>query len=48
VRAHAEGLHDAVDDFVAWCRHGPPAARVDEVVVEEADRVGATSFAITD
>jgi acylphosphatase len=48
VRAHAEGPHDAVDQFVAWCRHGPPAARVDEVVVEEADRVGATSFAITD
>jgi acylphosphatase len=48
VRAHAEGPHDAVDEFVAWCRHGPPAARVAEVVVEEADKGGATTFEITD
>jgi acylphosphatase len=48
VRAHAEGAHDAVDDFVVWCRHGPPAARVDDLAVTEVQQSGATSFGITD
>ena len=28
VEAAAEGEADAVDAFVAWCRQGPPQARV--------------------
>ncbi len=31
VEALAEGPSDAVSAFVAWCRHGPPAARVESV-----------------
>ncbi len=48
VRAHAEGPADKVDELVAWCRHGPPAGRVDEVAVTEVEPLGATSFRIAD
>jgi acylphosphatase len=47
VRAHAEGPADSVDQFVAWCRQGPPAARVDDVAVTEVEGTAATSFDIT-
>jgi acylphosphatase len=48
VRAHGEGPDDAVDEFVAWCQQGPPAARVDEVTLDEVESTGASSFEITD
>ncbi|GAA5107430.1 acylphosphatase [Alloalcanivorax gelatiniphagus] len=44
VLVHAEGADDAVDALVAWCRHGPPAARVADVAVRDAAPSGATSF----
>lgn len=31
VRAVAEGPRQALEDFIAWCHKGPPAARVDSV-----------------
>jgi acylphosphatase len=31
VEAHAQGAPDAVDRYVAWCRQGPPLARVFKV-----------------
>ena len=37
VEAIAEGDEDAVARFVAWCRRGPPAARVEDVAVRELD-----------
>lgn len=33
VEAVAEGPHEALESFLAWCRRGPPAARVDDVEV---------------
>ena len=33
VEAEAEGERAALEGLVAWCRRGPPAARVDEVEV---------------
>jgi acylphosphatase len=33
VEALAEGPKEAVESLVAWCRHGPKAARVDEIKV---------------
>ncbi len=33
VEAVFEGEEEAVKRMIAWCRHGPPAARVDEVDV---------------
>jgi acylphosphatase len=47
VRAHAEGPAEAIDEFVAWCRHGPPAARVASVTTSEVEAHGATAFDIT-
>lgn len=36
VEAVAQGDSDKLDEFIAWCRQGPPAARVDAVeAVEE-------------
>jgi acylphosphatase len=50
VEARAEGTSEAVEAFVAWCRHGPPAARVEDVRVsplaatrqDHGFRVGST------
>ena len=36
VEAHIQGPAADVDAMVAWCRRGPPSARVDEVVFEAA------------
>ncbi len=33
VEAVFEGPRDRVDEAVAWCRHGPPAAQVSRVEV---------------
>ena len=35
VELEAEGEAKLVADLLAWCEHGPPAARVSRVVVEE-------------
>jgi len=40
VEARAEGRPEAVQAFVAWCRHGPPAARVEEVEVSTVPATG--------
>ena len=45
VAGHFEGSVDAVDALVAWCHEGPPAARVDAVVVSAATPTGARGFA---
>jgi acylphosphatase len=34
VEAIVEGEKRAVDDFVAWCRRGPPSAGVEDVQVK--------------
>jgi acylphosphatase len=44
VEVAAEGPPQAVDQFVEWCRRGPPAARVDEVDVTEEELVGERAF----
>lgn len=33
VEAVVEGERQKVEEFIAWCRRGPPAARVDQVKV---------------
>jgi acylphosphatase len=48
VELEAEGPDDAVDALVAWCRRGPPAARVGDLQVEElAPTGGVGGFHIT-
>ena len=46
VAAHVEGDDAAVEAMVAWCRTGPPSARVERVDVSEAEPGGATSFEV--
>ena len=36
VESHAQGADDAVDQFVSWCRQGPPAARVTHLTLNDA------------
>jgi len=33
VEAIVEGPRERIEEFIAWCRRGPPAARVDDVQV---------------
>jgi acylphosphatase len=44
VEALAVGPADAVESLIAKCRHGPDAARVDEVEVEEATGIVPAGF----
>jgi len=47
VELEAEGPPDQVAQLLAWCAHGPPAARVAKVDVEELAPTGVeTTFAI--
>jgi acylphosphatase len=36
VEAEAEGVPQSVAAFVAWCKRGPPSARVETVAVEDS------------
>ncbi|MBI5527247.1 MAG: acylphosphatase [Deltaproteobacteria bacterium] len=47
VEAVAEGAPDAVEHFVAWCRHGPLLARVDDVNITHEKPKGETGFSLT-
>jgi acylphosphatase len=46
VEAEVEGREDAVDELVAWCHGGPPAARVSGVVLSERAVLGERSFTV--
>ena len=40
VEAPFEGKKDNVDKMIAWCHMGPPAARVEDVIVTEEPYAG--------
>lgn len=44
VEAEFEGSAAAVERMVAWCRVGPPRARVDDVEVAPAEANGDMAF----
>ena len=47
VEAIVEGERRAVDDFVVWCRRGPPSARVEDVQVKlRADQGEFRTFTV--
>lgn len=46
VEAWFEGPAPAVEAMVAWCRHGPPHARVDGVDVTADSPAGLETFRI--
>ncbi|WP_307793815.1 acylphosphatase [Actinotalea soli] len=47
VEAVLEGPEAEVEQVLAWTRHGPGQARVEEVVVEAAEPEGLVGFRIT-
>jgi len=40
----AEGDQARLDALVAWCRHGPPRAEVDDVQIEWRDFTGEFAY----
>ena len=46
VMIEVEGEKQLVDDFVAWCRKGPPLAKVDQVEVCAGEVIGLVGFTI--
>lgn len=44
VYIEAEGIEEAILEFVLWCQKGPPAAKVEDVLVEEGSWVGFEAF----
>jgi acylphosphatase len=40
VELEAEGPSERIDELLAWCRRGPPAARVSDVHSEWIDPLG--------
>ena len=48
VEAWAEGPRADVESFIAWCRKGPPAARVGSVEVEWGAAQGHAGFDVRD
>jgi acylphosphatase len=46
VYIEAEGSREQVDEFIAWCRQGPPRARVEYVDITEGEVVGFGEFFI--
>lgn len=44
VEALVEGEDEAVDRILGWLRRGPPAAGVDDLVVEPRPATGARGF----
>ena len=48
VELEAEGPDDAIAALLAWCKDGPPAARVDRVVTEALPATGdERAFSVT-
>jgi acylphosphatase len=46
VELEAEGPQDRVESLVAWCRQGPPAARVRDVATEWLAATGDRGFRV--
>ncbi len=46
VYIEAEGDDEPLEQFVQWCREGPPWARVEKVDVEGCKAEGASKFII--
>ncbi len=40
VEAVVEGSGDDIQEMIAWCRKGPPMARVDDIAVEDETATG--------
>ena len=46
VEIRASATEEMLQKFIAWCKQGPPKARVDEVIIEELDLQDFNNFRI--
>jgi acylphosphatase len=46
VEIHAEGEKEILEQFISWCRKGPPAAQVSALDIEWGEPQGLTTFEI--
>ncbi len=46
VEVWAEGAAKAVEEFLGWLRHGPPAARVESVDLSDESPTGSVRFEV--
>jgi acylphosphatase len=46
VEVVAEGKRDAVDQFLVWCRSGPPHAVVSRISITDEAPVGERAFVV--
>jgi acylphosphatase len=46
VEIRATSTQESLQEFVNWCKEGPPKARVDEVIVEELELQEFNDFRI--
>jgi acylphosphatase len=46
VYIEAEGEEEKLNQFVEWCRVGPPRARVEKLEMIEGEALGFTSFQV--
>lgn len=46
VELHAEGDPEKLDQFIQWCREGPPAAKVTRLDTRSVDPQGMETFDI--
>ena len=42
-----EGDPESIAEFVGWCEHGPPDARVDRIEISDTDITGVDGFHIS-
>jgi len=46
VYVEAEGTAEQVDEFIEWCRQGPPRARIDHIDITVGEVAGFTEFRV--
>ena len=46
VEIMASGQEEALDEFILWCKQGPPRARVTEVVIVQREECTFSGFVI--
>lgn len=46
VEVHVQGDEDKVERLCLWLHHGPPASRVDDIVVEDGTAMSVTGFKV--
>lgn len=46
VEALAEGETEKIDQFLEWCREGPPSATVSKVDIQARKRIDSRTFTI--